>query len=92
MSTERTIDYDAKEDWYINEDCLSGKKILYYKDTAIPLDKELLEALKGVEFTCPHERTEHKIERDCHPYGDDVSFDVCFDCGEKLNFKITSGL
>ena len=47
----------------------------------------LLKNILENNIFCKCEKTTQKIERDCHPYGDNIMYDECDLCGKKHNFK-----
>jgi len=36
---------------------------------------------------CHHKNTEFKRKLDSYPYGKDVSYTLCLDCGEQFNYS-----
>ena len=86
MEKEKIIEYlkslVKNNTHYITDDRQNKWEVIETSDI-----EDLILELQTKEEECLHKRTKHKVESDCYPYGDGIEYDICLDCGEKINFK-----
>ena len=65
-------------------------KYVYQLVKETPNDQDLGEKIREhyKKLECDCDNKTHVIDTNCFPYGDNVEYDLCVDCGEKYNFKI----